>query len=291
MLGTMGVRPLLTPRTVRLLVAALAACGDPGVDPDAAHGTLDASSSDVDVPAADAPSLEPARRFTAEVVATYPHDPDAFTQGLEIRDGRLFESTGLRGRSSVRRVELTTGEVLQRRDVASEHFAEGLTVLGGRIYQLSWQSQVAFVYDAESFVVLGERSYDGEGWGLTQHGGALVMSDGTNVVRIVEPDTFAVTRRVSVEDGGVPVTRLNELEMVEGELFANVWMTDRIARIDLESGRVAGWIELGFLVEQVGLTDRDAVLNGIAYDGASRRLFVTGKLWPSIFEIELIPAP
>lgn len=285
------MRPLLTPRTVRLLVAALAACGGSGVDPDAAHGTLDASSADVAVPATDSPAVEPVRRFTAEVVASYPHDPEAFTQGLEIREGRLYESTGLRGRSSVRRVELATGEVLQRRDVASEHFAEGLTVLDGRVYQLTWQSGVAFVYDADTFVVVGERTYDGEGWGLTQHGGALVMSDGTNVVRIVEPDTFAVTRRVSVEDGGVPVTRLNELEMVEGELFANVWMTDRIARIDLESGRVTGWIELGFLVEQVGLTDRDAVLNGIAYDDASDRLFVTGKLWPTLFEIELRPAP
>jgi glutamine cyclotransferase len=275
-------------RFVTLVV--LVGCGGASLETDAAPASLDAPEPTTDAPAVDAAAPSVPVLYTADVVATYPHDPEAFTQGLELVDGRLLESTGLYGQSSIRIVELTTGEVIEQRAVSAAYFAEGLTVLDGRAFQLTWESGRAFVYDAATLDVLGERTYTGEGWGLTHDAGALVMSDGTNVVRILDPETFAVTRRVTVLDGGRPVRNLNELEMVEGELFANVWMTDRVARIDLASGRVTGWIDLPFLREQVRVTDRDAVLNGIAYDAASRRLFVTGKLWPTLFEIRVRPA-
>lgn len=278
-------------RSVSMLLVGLVSCGGASLEGDAAPASLDAPEATSDAHADDAAPPSGPARYTADVVATYPHDPEAFTQGLELVDGRLMESTGLYGQSSIRLVELTTGRVLEQRDVSEAYFAEGLTVLDGRAFQLTWESGRAFVYDVATLDVLGERTYGGEGWGLTHDAGALVMSDGTNVVRILDPETFAVTRRVTVLDGARPVRNLNELEMVEGELFANVWMTDRIARIDLESGRVTGWIDLPFLREQVGVTDRDAVLNGIAYDAASNRLFVTGKLWPTLFEIRVRPAP
>jgi glutamine cyclotransferase len=224
--------------------------------------------------------------FGYEVVNVYPHDREAFTQGLVYRDGVLYESTGLKGRSSLRKVRLETGEVLQRQNVDSRYFAEGLTDWGGRLIQLTWDTNVGFVYDLASFKMLRTFSYQGEGWGLTHDGRRLILSDGTPTLRFLDPDTFQVTGRVEVRDGNLPVEDLNELEFVNGEIYANVWTTDRIAVIAPATGRVTGWINLAGLMPRA-MTAGDAVLNGIAYDPAGKRLFVTGKLWPRLFEIRV----
>lgn len=219
-----------------------------------------------------------------EVVNVYPHDREAFTQGLLFREGVLFESTGLNGRSSLRRVQLETGKVLQQINVESRYFAEGLTDWGSRLIQLTWQTNVAFAYDLTSFKRLQTFSYTGEGWGLARDDKQLIMSDGTSTLRFLDPQTFRVLRQVPVSDGGVPVRDLNELEFVEGQVYANVWQTDRIAMIAPDTGRVSGWINLAGLLPANASVD---VLNGIAYDAQRRRLFVTGKLWPSLFEIRV----
>jgi glutamine cyclotransferase len=220
-----------------------------------------------------------------EVVNSYPHDPEAFTQGLIYRDGFLFESTGLQGRSTLRKVKLETGEVLQRYDVAPPYFAEGLTDWGDRLLQLTWQTNIGFVYDLTSFRVTDTFSYAGEGWGLTHDGRQLILSDGTPTLRFLDPSRFKELRRVTVRDGRNTVDDLNELEFVRGTIFANVWLTDRIAMISPQTGAVAGWIDLrGLLSPAYGGTD---VLNGIAYDARGDRLFVTGKLWPRLFEIRI----
>lgn len=219
------------------------------------------------------------------VVARYPHDPQAFTQGLVYRDGLLYESTGRRGRSELREVRLETGAVLRRRAVADEYFAEGLALWDGRLIQLTWTAGVGFIYGRDDLRPRATFSYPGQGWGLTHDGHHLVMSDGSSTLRFLDPETFEEHRQVRVTDGGVPVRNINELEYVGGEIYANVWKTDRIAVIAPESGRVTGWIDLGELPRP---EDRGAVANGIAYDAGDGRLFVTGKLWPSLFEIELI---
>lgn len=220
------------------------------------------------------------------MLKAYPHDPEAFTQGLVYTDGALYESTGLRGRSSVRRVDLTTGEVLQRREVAAPYFAEGLALVGDRLIQLTWQENTAFVYDKDTFEPTGVFSYATEGWGLAHDGTQLIMSDGTPVLRFRDPDTFEVTRAVTVTFDGQPIERLNELEFIDGQVWANIWQTDAIARIDPATGAVMGWIDLSGLLSPEERISAD-VLNGIAYDPAGKRLFVTGKLWPKLFEIEL----
>ena len=225
------------------------------------------------------------------VVHTYPHDRDAFTQGLEFVDGSLFESTGLNGRSSIRKVQLETGRVLRRRDVSQAHFGEGITIWRSQLFELTWQSHVALVYDSDSFEPRGSFAYSGEGWGLTHDLTSLIMSDGTAALRFLDPTTFKERRRVSVTDAGRPVSNLNELEYVNGQVFANVWTTDRIARIDPQTGRVLGWIDLAGLLPAKDRGNGDAVLNGIAYDEKGGRLFVTGKLWPSLFEITIVPRP
>ena len=224
--------------------------------------------------------------FGYEVVNIYPHDRQAFTQGLVYRGGVLYESTGLRGRSSLRRVRLETGEVLQQSAVDGRYFAEGLTDWGNQLLQLTWDTNVAFVYDMKSFQQVRTFNYRGEGWGLAQDGRRLIMSDGTPTLRFLDPATFQETGRLQVRDGAVPVEDLNELEYVDGEIYANVWTTDRIAAIDPASGRVTAWIDLAGLMPR-GSTSGDAVLNGIAYDAARQRLFVTGKLWPRLFEIRV----
>ena len=229
------------------------------------------------------------------VVKSYPHDPGAFTEGLFFKDGDLFESTGLNGRSTIRRVKLETGEVVQRVSLPDELFGEGIVDWKDRLVGLTWQSQFGFVLDLKTFELKGRFGYPGEGWGLTRDDRELIMSDGTAELRFLDPETLRETRRVKVTAAGQPVTRLNELEWVEGEVYANVWQTDRIARIDPKSGRVVGWIELGGLL-RAGLggprrEDADPnvdVLNGIAWDAATRRLFVTGKYWPKLFEIQLV---
>jgi glutaminyl-peptide cyclotransferase len=216
----------------------------------------------------------------------YPHDPGAFTQGLQYVDGVLYEGTGLNGRSSIRKVNLETGEVLQQRSVPAAYFGEGIVVWHNRLIELTWQSQVAFIYDRDTFNPTGTFHYEGEGWGLTHDGKNLVMSDGSAALRVLDPDTFAERRRINVSANGVPVRNLNELEWVQGEIFANVWQTNYIARVSPATGAVTGWIDLHGLLTAEEARRAD-VLNGIAYDAAHDRLFVTGKLWPKIFELTL----
>jgi len=193
------------------------------------------------------------------------------------------------GRSSVRKVELTSGRVVQNYDVPQPFFGEGITVLGQQIIELTWQTQTGFIYDKSSFRVLRSFNYPGEGWGLTNDGKQIYMSDGTAQIRVWDPATLKEVRRITVKDGARSITQLNELEWVKGEIFANVWQTDRIARISPADGRVLGWIDLTGILPKSDRPDSDAVLNGIAYDAAGDRLFVTGKLWPKIFEIKLVP--
>jgi glutamine cyclotransferase len=237
------------------------------------------------------PSTTPV--YTFKVVHSYPHDPNAFTQGLFFHDGFLYEGTGLTGRSSLRKVRLETGEVLQRIELPQEYFGEGITLYKNEIIQLTWLSNKGFVYDLNDFHKLREFPYKGEGWGLATNGAAgsneLFMSDGTSEIRVLDAGTLAEKRRFTVRDAGKPIDQLNELEYVEGELFANIWNEDRIARISPRTGNVTGWIDLHGLLSPIYKLDGGAVLNGIAYDPIHKRLFVTGKLWPTLFEIRLVP--
>jgi glutamine cyclotransferase len=223
------------------------------------------------------------------VVNEYPHDPQAFTQGLVFEAGFLYEGTGLYGSSSLRRVELETGEVQQMLALPAEFFGEGIAIYdGNKIAQLTWRQRVGFIYDKADFELLGEFWYTSEGWGLTYDGSRLIMSDGTSTLHYLDPATMEEIGTVEVIDTGGPVARLNELEYVEGEIYANIWTTDRIAIIDPITGRVTAWIDLQGLLSPEEAEAAD-VLNGIAYDAGADRLFVTGKLWPSLFEIELVP--
>ncbi len=239
--------------------------------------TVNSNSSTADVPT-----------YTYEVVNTYPHARDAYTQGLIFQDGILWESTGERGRSSLRKVDLQTGKVLKKVDVPPEFFAEGMTVLDGKVYQLTWQEHKGFIYDAETLKKLGEFSYQGEGWGLTHDGESLIMSDGTNQLRFLHPNTLQVKRTISVFDKGEPLAQLNELEFIRGEIWANIWQTDKIVQLDPQTGKILGWIDLTGLLPTRDYTPETDVLNGIAYDKEGDRLFVTGKLWPKLFEIRLV---
>jgi len=232
------------------------------------------------------PSPGPSRAI-ARVVSEFPHDPTAFTQGLVVESGTLYESTGQYGHSSIRRLDLDTGRVEQIASLNFTYFGEGMTILDGRIYQLTWKSQTAFVYDLATFDQLDTRRYRGEGWGLTDDGELLIASDGSATLTFYEPATFEIVRTVEVRDEGAPVPLLNELEYIDGEIWANIWYDDRIVRIAPASGDVVGWIDLRDLVPR-NRRGRDDVLNGIAYDEESGRLFVTGKNWPSLFEIELV---
>jgi glutamine cyclotransferase len=227
--------------------------------------------------------------YTYRVVAKYPHDPNAFTQGLIYEDGFLYESTGLNGQSSVRKVRLETGEVLQKLDLPAAVFGEGLTERGNQLLVLTWTSNIGYVLDRAGFAVKGTFSYPGEGWGLTRSADTIFMSDGSSRIRLLDPESLRERGRIEVTDRGTPVVRLNELEWVKGEIYANVWQTDRIARIDPKSGKVLGWIDLaGVNGKSVVFEKGNAVLNGIAYDSAKDRLFVTGKLWPELYEIKLV---
>lgn len=230
---------------------------------------------------------QPVPIYGYEVIHTFPHDPDAFTQGLVIHDGKFIESTGEVGRSSLRRVEIENGNVVQKVDVPPPYFAEGVTLLKGKVYQLTWQHQKGFVYDAWTFEKLREFNYTGEGWGLANDGVSLILSDGSNKIRFLDPDNFQVKKTIAVMDGNRPVEEINELEFIKGEIYANIWHADRIARINPETGSVIGWVDLRGLLAPGEVEDEEAVLNGIAYDEVGGRLFVTGKLWPKIFEIRL----
>ncbi len=223
-----------------------------------------------------------------EVVNTYPHDTGAFTQGLVFDNGTLYESTGIKGRSAVRKVDLKTGKVLKSYNLPDKYFGEGIAIVGSRIVQLTWRSRKGFVYDKNTFDVVQSFNYPTEGWGITYDGRNLIMSDGSATLYFLNPDSFNEVGRLEVYDNKGAVSRLNELEYVNGEIMANVWGTDRIAKIDPGTGRVTAWIELNGLLRADERKNRD-VLNGIAYDPGTNRLFVTGKLWPRIFEIKLVP--
>lgn len=223
-----------------------------------------------------------------QVVRTYPHDPHAFTEGLFLRDGYLYESTGLRGSSTIRKVVLETGQVESGRSIPSQYFGEGIIDWKDRLIELTWQDQVGFIYGIDDFALRGQFAYEGEGWALTHDDKRIIMSDGTSRLRFLDPETLKETGGLDVTEDGQPVDQLNELEWVKGEIYANIWQSDRIARIDPATGHVTGWIDLAGLlpVEDQPGTD---VLNGIAYDAKADRLIVTGKLWPRLYEIRVVP--
>jgi glutamine cyclotransferase len=224
-----------------------------------------------------------------EVVKVYPHDRSAWTEGLLIEDGWLYEGTGLNGQSTLRRSALETGAIAQSCALPADFFGEGVTIFGDKIYQLTWKSHVGFVYDKASFAFLRAFSYPTEGWGLAHDETRLIMSDGTPTIHFLDPETLQETSRIEVYDDNGPVTNLNELEYIRGEIYANVWLTDRLVRIDPRSGQVLAWIELSGLLGPEDRVEQVAELNGIAYDVERDRLFVTGKLWPKLFEIRLKP--
>lgn len=232
-------------------------------------------------------SARPPARIGHAVVNVYPHDRGAFTQGLVYRDGFLYESTGLNGRSSLRKVDLATGKVLQQVDVDAKHFAEGLTDWNDRLIQITWQTQTGFVYDLKTFKLEKTFTFPGEGWGLAHDGKHLILSDGSATLRFLDPKTHAEVRRLDVTYEGKPLPQLNELEMVDGELFANVWGTNFLVVIDPASGRVTGQVDLAGLLPEADRKPPIDVLNGIAWDAKGKRLFVTGKLWPKVFELRL----
>ena len=227
--------------------------------------------------------------YTYNITNIYPHDRNAFTQGLVFEDGFLYEGTGLYGQSSLRRVELETGDVLQIYELPEQFFGEGIAICGNKIVQLTWQSHIGFVYDKNSFELLQEFNYSTEGWGITYDGERLMMSDGTSTLHFLDPQTFEKIGEIQVFDSYGPVTGLNELECVRGQIYANVWQTDCIAIIAPETGRVIAWVDLGGLLTEEDRRQPVDVLNGIAYDTGTERLFVTGKLWPKLFEIKVVP--
>ncbi len=232
--------------------------------------------------------VSPAPTAGYRVIADYPHDPGAYTQGLVAVGDVLFESTGNYGQSTLRKVDLASGTVIISRTIAAEYFAEGLALFDGRLIQLTWQSHIGFVYDAATFEPGGQFEIPTEGWGLTHDGEQLIMSDGSAMLYSLDPTTFQRVGQVAVTDGGRPVARLNELEYVDGEVWANVWQTDCVARISPADGRVLGWIDLSGLLSSEDRQQPVDVLNGIAFEQQSRRLFVTGKWWPKVFEIEIV---
>lgn len=231
---------------------------------------------------------EIAPTYSYKVKNTWPHDRRAYTQGLIFLDGILWESTGQYGSSSLRKVELKTGKVIKQIAVPRQYFAEGMTVFHNKVFQLTWQEQKGFIYDPATFEKQSEFTYSGEGWGLTHDDHSLIMSDGTNQIRFLDPSTLQTTRTISVFERGAPVDKLNELEYIDGEIYANIWQTDRIVRIDPKSGKILGWIDLTGLLKTKDRSGEEDVLNGIAYDEVGKRLFVTGKMWPKLFEIEIV---
>lgn len=271
-------------------VLLLAACGQ-RLPVGAADGRLTNSAEAPAAVAAAKAAPGEAALYTYEVVGAFPHDSRAFTQGLLFHDGKLLESTGLYGQSSLREVDLATGAVLRKWAVPRQYFAEGLALLDGKLFQLTWRENKALVYDLNAdpkgFLKVAEFTYTGEGWGLTTDGHWLIMSDGTSALRFLNPGTFAVDHTIQVLRNGMSQTNLNELEYVKGEIYANIWMTDWVARIDPASGTVTGMIDFSHLLPAADRTMRTDVLNGIAYDPAADRLFITGKNWPKLFEVRL----
>lgn len=281
-----------------LLFFTLPACGDGGGTASVANTsnrattTTTARNASSNTPAQTnaqgAPSSEEVVPvYSYEVVASYPHDEKAYTQGLAFYDGMLYESTGQYGESTLRKVELKKGKVKKKREVPEQYFAEGMTILNGKIYQLTWQQSKGFIYDLKELKLESEFAYDGEGWGLTTDGQSLIMSDGTNQLRFLDPATFRVIKTISVLRDKEPLAHINELEYIHGEIYANIWKTDNIVRLDPQTGRILAWIDLAGLRPSETLSNSENVLNGIAYDEEQDRLFVTGKRWPRLFEIRL----
>ena len=225
-------------------------------------------------------------RWQGEVIATYPHDPSAFTQGLTINQGKLYESTGPYGNSSLRRVHLESGRIEKILELGENYFGEGITIFGKKLYQLTWRSRIGFVYDLETFDVVNTFGFSGEGWGLTNDNQHLIVSDGSSSVRFLDPETFNVIKRINVKENNLPVTQLNELEYINGEIWANIWHEDRIARISPRTGEILGWVDLSDLYPRSSRGNEN-VMNGIAFDQKTQNLFITGKNWPSLFEIKV----
>lgn len=265
-------RPL--PVTIGLLCIACCACLGGGIKPSPA----------IPQPAPAISQTVPV--YSYKVVNTFPHDRQAYTQGLEFDNGILYEGTGGYGSSSIRRVEMETGKVLQEYKLPAGYFGEGITLCGDTLVQLTWQSKTGFVYDADSFKLLRQFIYPTEGWGITYDGSRIIMGDGTSSLYFLDPENFGRTGQIQVHDDNVPIEMLNELEYFNGRIYANVWRTDRIAIIDPGDGGVSGWIDLAGLREKGRFTGSVDVLNGIAFDKETRRMFVTGKLWPLLFEID-----
>ena len=263
-------------------LSGIAACTEP---------TNSSTGSATETPDGNGTTAVAAKTYTYEVVRSFPHDTGAFTQGLAIMGDTLYESTGNYGQSTLRQVALQTGAVERIRRLSATIFGEGLALYDGKIIQLTWKSGVGFIYDMETFELLRSVSYPGEGWGITYDGARFIMSDGSSILYFRDKVTFEETGRVVVRDEDGPVHFLNELEYVKGEIYANIWQEDRIARIDPETGGVTGWIDLEGLLESGGQDVRGGtvdVLNGIAFDASGDRLFVTGKWWPRLFQIRLI---
>lgn len=282
MQNSMLISPRL-PLAALLLAAVFAACGrnEPPNPPTAQPPVANNPPAETQAP--EVP------RYTVEVVHAYHHDTSAFTQGLLFHKGVLYESTGLEGRSSLRRVSLESGAVEKKVDLPVSIFAEGLTLLGDHLYQITWRNGEGYVYDLNTFARQRSFKYYGEGWGLATDGHQIYMSDGSNYIRVLDPDSLSVVRKIGVYSGSRPVVRLNELEMVEGELYANIWQEDVIARIDPATGKLLGVIDLRGLLKPEERTATTDVLNGIAYDPATKRLWVTGKNWPTLFEVRVKP--
>jgi glutaminyl-peptide cyclotransferase len=272
-----------------LLFLTLPACGDGGAVGISKRPAQSNASAPAQTSAGteQAPPMEEIPVYTYEIVETYPHDKKAYTQGLVFHDGMLYESTGQYGESSLRKVELKKGKVKKKLEVTGQYFAEGMTILNGKIYQLTWQQNKGFIYDLKDFKLESEFNYDGEGWGLTSDGQSLIISDGTSQLRFIEPATFRLLKTISVIGDGQPLMDINELEYIHGEIYANIWKTDRIARIDPRTGRLLAWIDLSGLRPEETMRNSENVLNGIAYDQEHDRLYVTGKRWPKLFEIRL----
>jgi glutaminyl-peptide cyclotransferase len=271
-----AITPTLRFRLPLLLLSALAAA--------ALLVTPSAPATAQPGPLAPPAPVPPALQTPYDVLGSYPHDPGAFLQGWLWHDGGFYESTGLNGESTLRRVAFPSGEVLQKIDVPREHFAEGLAMIGDRLIQLTWRSKKAFIYDRASFSLIGDFPYETEGWGLTYDGTSLILSDGSSKLFFIDPESYQITRTVTVTLDGRPQPRLNELEWIKGEVWSNVWYTDMILRIDPSTGQVVGVLDLTGILPNRG--DDDDVLNGIAYDAETDRTFVSGKRWPLLFEIK-----
>jgi glutamine cyclotransferase len=286
-----AVTPLPAAKTAALTATSAPDLATLGILPTSTAPSITTGVSPIAAVPTEAVTIGSVPIYGYEIVNTFPHDPAAYTQGLVFTDGVLYEGTGLRGESTLRRVELETGQVLQLYPLLPKYFGEGIAIWSDRIIQLTWQEQTAFVYDKDSFELLNTFYYPTEGWGITHDGTRLIASDGTATLYFLDPESLEQIGRIQVHDDQGPVTRLNELEYVRGQVYANVWQTDWIAIIDPWTGEVTGWIDLEGLLEPADYVPGTDVLNGIAYDSEGDRLFVTGKRWPKLFEIKLVPRP